>query len=173
MMKLNTILAAMALSLTAVSAQATVFYPAANPVDGSTEEVDIMYGTISPSNTLYLFDADVTVFDVDAGLALAYYADTAFFFYDTSDYYVTLASGTKQIKLGADTGFVLALNDSGNWITDTNIDKLSVNSDFYNITFDASGTALGVDLQPVPIPAAVWLFGTGLIGLAGIARRRA
>ena len=26
--------------------------------------------------------------------------------------------------------------------------------------------------SPVPVPAAVWLFGTGLIGLAGVARRR-
>ncbi|MDH5594428.1 MAG: VPLPA-CTERM sorting domain-containing protein, partial [Gammaproteobacteria bacterium] len=24
----------------------------------------------------------------------------------------------------------------------------------------------------VPVPAAVWLFGSGLVGLAGIARRR-
>ena len=29
-----------------------------------------------------------------------------------------------------------------------------------------------VTLTPVPVPAAVWLFGSGLIGLLGIARRR-
>jgi len=29
-----------------------------------------------------------------------------------------------------------------------------------------------VQASPVPVPAAVWLFGTGLIGLAGIARRK-
>jgi hypothetical protein len=28
-----------------------------------------------------------------------------------------------------------------------------------------------MDVQVVPVPAAVWLFGSGLIGLAGIARR--
>ena len=28
------------------------------------------------------------------------------------------------------------------------------------------------NFQPVPVPAAVWLFGSGLIGLVGIARRR-
>ncbi len=28
-------------------------------------------------------------------------------------------------------------------------------------------------VKPVPLPAAVWLFGTGLIGLMGVARRRA
>jgi hypothetical protein len=29
-----------------------------------------------------------------------------------------------------------------------------------------------VDFTPVPVPAAVWLFGSGLVGLAGLARRR-
>ena len=30
-----------------------------------------------------------------------------------------------------------------------------------------------VTVNPVPVPAAVWLFGSGLLGLIGIARRRA
>ncbi len=29
------------------------------------------------------------------------------------------------------------------------------------------------DVSPVPLPAAVWLFGVGLIGLVGVARRKA
>ena len=29
-----------------------------------------------------------------------------------------------------------------------------------------------VTLTPVPVPAAVWLFGSGLLGLAGVARRK-
>ena len=36
-------------------------------------------------------------------------------------------------------------------------------------TFDVSANIVG---SPVPVPAAVWLFGSGLIGLAGIARRK-
>ena len=28
-------------------------------------------------------------------------------------------------------------------------------------------------VQPVPVPAAVWLFGSGLLGLVGMARRKA
>lgn len=42
----------------------------------------------------------------------------------------------------------------------------------YNIV-TASFNNATVDISAVPVPAAVWLFGSGLIGLAGIARRRA
>ena len=31
----------------------------------------------------------------------------------------------------------------------------------------------GTSVAPVPVPAAVWLFGSGLLGLAGVARRKA
>lgn len=31
----------------------------------------------------------------------------------------------------------------------------------------------GIDISAVPVPAAVWLFGSGLIGLAVVARRKA
>lgn len=46
----------------------------------------------------------------------------------------------------------------------------------FNVNFDiGSGnslTVLSVDSTVVPIPAAVWLFGSGLIGLVGVARRK-
>lgn len=32
---------------------------------------------------------------------------------------------------------------------------------------------INMDLTAVPVPAAVWLFGSGLIGLVGVARRKA
>lgn len=35
-----------------------------------------------------------------------------------------------------------------------------------------NGVVSAADTSPVPVPAAVWLFGSGLVGLAGIARRR-
>lgn len=34
------------------------------------------------------------------------------------------------------------------------------------------GTPLSLNISAVPVPAAVWLFGSGLVGLIGIARRR-
>ena len=47
----------------------------------------------------------------------------------------------------------------------------------YNVNtgmFDVNTTSMGVDLVVtfVPVPAAVWLFGSGLIGLLTVARRR-
>jgi hypothetical protein len=40
---------------------------------------------------------------------------------------------------------------------------------FGNIFFDANGT---LHISSVPIPAALWLFGSGLLGLVGLGRRR-
>jgi hypothetical protein len=34
------------------------------------------------------------------------------------------------------------------------------------------GLDLRIGLSPVPVPAVVWLFGSGLLGLIGVARRR-
>lgn len=39
--------------------------------------------------------------------------------------------------------------------------------------FPADVGTVGIDVQVVPVPAAAWLFGSGLLGLIGIARRKA
>jgi hypothetical protein len=41
-----------------------------------------------------------------------------------------------------------------------------------NLTLSSTG-ALTISASPVPLPAAVWLFGSGLLGLLGVGRRRA
>lgn len=49
-------------------------------------------------------------------------------------------------------------------------------SGFDAVTKKYQGSTLGMDLRmeltEVPVPAAVWLFGTGLLGLVGVARRK-
>ena len=70
------------------------------------------------------------------------------------------------------------------WYGDAFYSLAGGSPDTYEIVFDGldctlpcdareiSGSTIGVDLQPVPVPAAVWLFGSGLLGLVGVARRR-
>jgi len=49
-------------------------------------------------------------------------------------------------------------------------------SDLANNPFAGSATdnqpLMWADFTPVPVPAAVWLFGSGLVGLVGMARRK-
>jgi hypothetical protein len=48
----------------------------------------------------------------------------------------------------------------------------------YTQKYDVSLTSSGLTFSlagggaPVPVPAAVWLLGSGLLGLAGVARRK-
>ena len=42
----------------------------------------------------------------------------------------------------------------------------------WNLSAQAAGGTYSMVVTTVPVPAAVWLFGTGLIGLAGVARRK-
>jgi hypothetical protein len=46
------------------------------------------------------------------------------------------------------------------------IEFLGTNSGFNGYYID------NVDITAIPLPAAVWFFGTGLLGLAGFSRRR-
>jgi len=82
-------------------------------------------------------------------------------------------SGTTSptLNLTGSDWFRLAIStDSGtSWSGDTGYDYLQANS--YRVHF-SNGSVLTVDVQVVPVPAAVWLFGSGLLGLAGIARRK-
>ena len=41
----------------------------------------------------------------------------------------------------------------------------------FNANFDITDLTI-TSVTPVPVPAAVWLFGSGLLGLVGVARRK-
>jgi len=65
----------------------------------------------------------------------------------------------------ATTGFVYATgpgptSQAGGWTADLSVSSISSTSNM-------------VVVSAVPVPAAVWLFGSGLVGLFGLARRRA
>jgi hypothetical protein len=75
------------------------------------------------------------------------------------------------MTLSGSDNFILGLTTDGgeNWTADT--DATDLGGGFYRVQFSTGGNLLEVDVQVIPVPAALWLFGSGLIGLAGIARR--
>ena len=65
-----------------------------------------------------------------------------------------------QLSLGSDDGIGGSPMDNGPFSG-------------YNANFDLTTvTVTAITPSAVPVPAAVWLFGSGLLGLAGVARRR-
>ena len=85
------------------------------------------------------------------------------------DYTASNSSGA--IALTGSDWFTLAISTDGGttWSSDTGVDYLENNT--YNVYF-TDGSVLEIDVRVVPVPAAVWLFGSGLLGLVGVARRK-
>ncbi len=101
----------------------------------------------------------------------------------SASYTVMNESGTASIDLGATMDFIVAIStDNGlSWITNSDF-IASSNGEMGKLIFDipmgdndvrTGVIAIDVEMSPVPVPAAVWLFATGLVGLAGVARRKA
>jgi len=70
------------------------------------------------------------------------------------------------------TGFTLTTVGSNLSSSAITFDAHSVTVNFASTSW-AEGSSASIALETVPIPAAVWLFGSGLIGLVGVARRKA
>jgi len=78
------------------------------------------------------------------------------------------------------------LNATANWQTFTGTFTLGANVSGYTMQFAAvcgaaatcttdyyfDNVVINADIAAVPVPAAVWLFGSGLLGLVGVARRK-
>ena len=155
------------------NAVSTVFFP-------TNQNINFVFSTNSGSNGLQLgmFDDANTVFNEGPDyLAIALGNDTVTFsptIGQNTNYTVTNSSpllpGSATL-LGSDR-FILGMKDTGTgWLE---ADAVICNSVAGTCTVSWSGLSseLIVDLQPIPVPAAVWLFGSGLLGLVGIARRR-
>lgn len=89
----------------------------------------------------------------------------------TSLSFLTWAAGNYFLSVSAD--FNQGVDAFGNFATDaywqTDAGTLgTANAGFNGQSF----TSFNYEVSAVPVPAAVWLFGTGLIGLVGMARRR-
>ena len=99
------------------------------------------------------------------------------------NYDLTNATGTtpSTLTLSGNDHFLIALKDpmlTGSWVAPTG-ESCFVNSTTCRLTWDLGPSSLVVDIEKVvppegmvPVPPAVWLFGSGLLGMVGIARRK-
>ena len=176
MLKTISCLAATAFMLASTAASATVWAPTNNDVDFIQWD---LLGLSTDGGTLAMFDnGDL------GGTALVIGTDGGHveFTASGSDYIAELfdvnnVSGG-SIILSGDSNFELGMDYGQGYITDTSWAVVS-SPDTYLITFSGCvvnqtmGKTLAVDVQVVPVPAAAWLFGSGLIGLVAVVRRRA
>jgi len=92
------------------------------------------------------------------------------------DHHQILATDLVTSVLGT-PNFSVALWDTVNWHfadieTSTNGDAALLHWVFdHGVDQHQSIKMLAVDVQAIPIPAAAWLFGSGLLGMVGVARR--
>ena len=169
MMKSYQVLFALMVGLASTSASAATVYW--EPTDG---DVNFSYTTVAGYD-LGLFDVD----DFDAAQAnplmfnTTATVDTIDIVADGFDFTATSSVTSNSITLFNDNQFVVALTDGIDWFEPLSWFEVAPNSNIFDITF-SNGSVLSIDATPtvVPIPAAVWLFGSGLIGLVGVARRK-
>lgn len=164
-------------------------------VNGTLDHIDVLLGAADPSSGSFTFELRSTngagAPDY-TGLALA----TATANYDltsSTETYTTLDFSSAGIAVSAGDSFaIVGLTGSGvglsgphaaNWLgSDT--DPYSGGA-YYASFFADPGTMLidgtagydlnfrtYVDTSVVPVPATVWLFGSGLIGMIGVAKRK-
>jgi len=85
--------------------------------------------------------------------------------------HIAVNSSGDTLALTGNNHFILGLSFDGGttWLADTSVVSLGANA--YQVFFD-SNSVVQVDVQVIPVPAAVWLFGSGVLGLVAVARRK-
>ena len=166
-MKIKILLAAALMACSSIASAATVIW---EPTSSGTVTVN----TFNLSGwDLGLFDDSDAFTDANA-LILGVSDEISFSAAGSGDWYAIRSTGDTKLLSGSKQ-FALAITDGTDWFEAVNAIQQAAGTSNYEVffsngisdvfTFDATPTV-------IPVPAAVWLFGSGLIGLAGIARRK-
>jgi hypothetical protein len=152
-----------ALLASGVANASTVFMPT-NP------DVNFFNLTLAGSSTLAMFDDNDTGYTNPLAVPLA--SLVLIGGPDISGDFTATNVNSQSITLTNNNWFTLAVSNGGGWLGD-NFSSCNSLSNSCVVVF-GDGSVLTVDTQvaAVPVPAALWLFGAGLLGLAGVARRK-
>ena len=140
--------------------------------------------TITNAATVFTANNEDVDFIVPNGLnfTLAVFDNEADLNSGTNPLTVTLDDlipGTLRVgeaAVGTGNSFVVGISgDNGvSWFSDSGYTGGSTGIITYTVSgIDINFMLVDVDVQVVPVPAATWLFGSGLLGLVAVARRRA
>ena len=114
----------------------------------------------------FLFDSGIIDFLGNVGVGGAYQASNQI---DLFDFPVDGSADNFIVGLGVPDGF-----GGTTWIADSGFFPENANAGTLIFDVGRNGiSTIAVDVQVIPVPAAVWLFGSGLLGLVAVARRRA
>jgi hypothetical protein len=175
------------ISFMPISAEAATIWA---PTNEDTDFIQLNFGGPGPGSGISTNGGTLALFDDDTGFAgpaleigqdggHVVFSDNGDGSWGAEVFDVTNTSGG-SITLSNDANFVLGISWNGgvNYFGDAG-SSIQSSPDTYLIAFDGifqgrriSGSTLAVDLAPIPLPASVWLLGSGLIGLAGVARRK-
>jgi len=155
--------------LSASAVASTIF----TPTDGDINILDFDFTT---TGTFAIFDDSNLALDPNLGfleLDKDGFDRVTFTELGSGDWSITGDKGS--FVLSDSSAFIIGVSPAFAWFGDDGIDvaNSSPAANVYSLFFANGNVSLTlVDVTPVPVPAAVWLMGSGLLSLAGVARRR-
>ena len=130
---------------------------------GGTNSQTLFWGANGQTSTLGLTN--------DGGLRFDVLSIDASSVYNAAG--VLTLTGTKYAGGGIVTEDIVLNGSLSTYAVTNMIGITDLEISFDGATYDAPYDLDNINMNVIPIPAAVWLFGSGLLGLAGWSRRRA
>lgn len=162
----RTVCGALLTTCASVVSAATVFAP----TDG---DVNFLFGDLQGGSLAMFDDSDQSYTGLYIDVPVPSIVGISGPVNSAGDHIATNSSSQSLTLTGSDQ-FILGLNVDGSWLADSSVTQNGANA--YTVAFDNGGSVVEVDVEivgsPVPVPAALWLFGSGILGFTMIGRRQ-